>query len=127
MAQNRVIIFMYTVPDSVVSLNSQFNSGIFNTVIDSDGNPVLDDKGKKVKPTKRQIDGYIVDENEEYILPKRLCHDENYLLYLCRGEEDTSATVQTILDSSYEMKSSEYRAMRSDPMSEWYIKPEVLI
>tara|TARA_R110000850_G_scaffold252843_1_gene377987 strand:- start:1943 stop:2275 length:333 start_codon:yes stop_codon:yes gene_type:complete len=110
MPQNRVIIFMPTVPDSVVSLNSQFNSGIFNK-----------------DRTKRQIDGYIVDENEEYILPKRLCHDENYLLYLCRGEVDPAATVQTILDSSYEMKSSEYRAMRSDPMSEWYVEPEVLI
>lgn len=107
MAHNIIVIITSTIPDSVILLNSQFNGGTFNK-----------------DRTRRQIDGYAVDENEEYILPKQLCHDENYLFYLCRGEPDPVATVQTILDSSYEIKSSEYKVMRNDPLSEWY-KPQV--
>lgn len=99
---------MSTIPDSVIELNSRFNLGIFNT-----------------DRTKRQIDGYAVDEHGNYILPKVLCHAENYLLYLCRGEADPAQAVQTILDSSYELKVSEYRAMRDDESSEWYVEPEV--
>ena len=110
MAHNRLVLLMSTIPESVMVLNSRFNLGVFNK-----------------DRTKRQIDGYIVDENEEYILPKRLCHDENYLLYLCRGEADPYATVQTILHSSYELKVSEYQAMKLDHESEWYVEPEVLI
>jgi len=110
MAQNRLILLTSTFPESIALLNSQFNSGIFNK-----------------ERTKRQIDGYIVDKNEEYILPKRLCHDENYLLYLCRGEEDPATTVQTILNSSYELKVSDYKDMRLDPDSEWYVDQEALL
>ncbi len=114
MAHNRLVIFMSTVSDSIKDpeTNPRFWDGLFNNVLDSNG-----------EPTKRQIDGYIVDENEECILPKRLCHVESYLLYLCRGETNPSATVQTILDSSYELKASEYQAMKIDPNSEWYIEP----
>lgn len=108
MATNRLIMMMSTIPSSVIELNSRFNDGIFN-----------DDR------TKRQIDGYAVDEDENVILPKVLCHAENYLLYLCRGESDPSAAVQKILDSSYELKTSEYRVMIDDPLSEWYKKPVV--
>ena len=108
MPQNRLILLMSTIPESVALINSQFNSGIFNK-----------------DRTKRQIDGYIVDENEEYILPKRLCQDENYLHYLCRGEIDPATTVKAILESSYELKVSEYQAMILDINSEWYSEPEV--
>jgi len=108
MANNRLIMMMSTIPDSVAELNSRFNDGIFNA-----------DK------TKRQIDGYVVDENENPILPKTLCHAENYLLYLCRGEADPSAAVQAIIDSSYELKTSDYQLMKLDINSEWYIEPEV--
>ena len=110
MAHNRLILLMSTIPESVVALNDKFNLGIFNK-----------------DRTKRQIDGYIVDENEEYILPKRLCHIDSYLHYLCRGEADPSATVQTIQNSSYELKVSKYEVMKLDTDSEWYVKPEVLI
>lgn len=103
MAQNRLVIFMSTVPNSVIELNSRFNAGIFNK-----------------DRTKRQLDGYHVDENEDYILPKRLCHDENYLLYLCRGEDDPVKCVQEILDSSYELKVTEHNIMKKDKNSEWY-------
>lgn len=110
MAHNPLVLLMSTIPESVIVLNSKFNLGIFN-------------KDK----TKRLLDGYVVDENEEYILPKRLCHDENYLNYLCRGESDPAATVKTILDSSYELKTSEYRSMKLDTESEWYVNTEGLI
>tara|TARA_R110000851_G_C12944708_1_gene552620 strand:+ start:47 stop:352 length:306 start_codon:yes stop_codon:yes gene_type:complete len=95
---------MSTIPDSVILLNSKFNNGIFNA-----------------SKTKRQIDGYFVDDNENYILPKSLCHDESYLLYLCRGENNPSECVQNILDNSYEIKVSEYRAMTKDINSEWHL------
>lgn len=101
-------MMMSTIPKSVAELNARFNDGIFNT-----------------DRTKRQIDGYVVDENENPILPKTLCHAENYLLYLCRGEADPVAAVQKILDSSYELKVSEYRAMKKDPASEWYVEPRI--
>ena len=97
-------MYMSTIPQSVIDLNSRFNKGVFN----ADG-------------TKRQIDGYAVDENENIILTKSLCHAENYLMYLCRGEENPEKTVQEILASAYELKVSDYRAMRSDPNSEWFI------
>ena len=106
MPSNRLVMIMSTIPQSVEDLNTRFNDGIFNT-----------------DRTKRQIDGYAVDENENYILPKSLCHAENYLLYLCRGEADPAQAVQTIIDSSYELKVSEYRVMKADPLSEWYVAP----
>ena len=105
MASNRLIMVMSTIPPSVQELNARFNDGIFN-----------------IDRTKRQIDGYTVDENENYILPKTLCHAENYLLYLCRGEDDPAQCVQTILDGSYELKTSDYKAMKADPSSEWYVE-----
>ncbi len=107
MANNRLVMIVADIDESVAILNTRFYNGIFN-------------KGK----TKRQIDGYIVDENENPILPKTLCQDENYLLYLCRGAVDPIAAVQKILDSSYELKTSEYLVMKSDINSEWY-KPQV--
>lgn len=122
MAANRLIMIVEDIDESVARLNTRFKDGIFNTALDDSGNPVLDSNGKKVPPTKRQIDGYVVDENENHILPKTLCQDENYLLYLCRGAADPSAAVQKILDSSYELKTSEYKAMKADPSSEWYVK-----
>lgn len=109
MSHNRLVLLMSTIPDSVIELNSRFNLGIFNT-----------DK------TKRQMDGYLVDDNENIILPKTLCHAENYLLYLCRGESNPAECVQAILDSSYEIKVSEYLLMKSDVNSEWY-QEEALI
>jgi len=108
MAHNRLILLMSTIPDSVIELNTRFNNGKFNA-----------------DRTKRQIDGYLVDENEKTILPKILCHDEHYLYYLCRGEPDPAQCVQTILNSSYELKVSEYQEMKLDPNSEWYIESEV--
>ena len=112
MATNRLIMIMSTIPDSVKlpSVNPRFYDGIFNT-----------------DRTKRQIDGYVVDENENVIPPKVLCHAENYLLHLCRGEVDPALAVQKILDSSYELKTSEWRAVKKDPLSEWYVEPEVFI
>lgn len=107
MASNRLIMLKSTIPQTVIDLNSEFNDGIFNT-----------------DRTKRQIDGYAVDNNENTILPKTLCHDESYLLFLCRGEIDPVHTVQLILDSSYELKVSDYNIMKSDINSEWY-KPVV--
>ena len=109
MAQNRLVLLMSTIPESVVLLNSRFKSGIFNS-----------------SKTKRQIDGYFVDDNENYILPKRLCHDESYLLYLCRGENNPAECVQNIFNNSYEIKVSEYRAMTKDINSEWYLLPAEL-
>lgn len=109
MPSNRLVMLMSTIPDSVAELNSRFNDGIFNK-----------------DRTKRQIDGYVVDENESPILPKSLCHSENYLLYLCRGEADPAAAVQTILNSSYELKTSEYRVMKKDPDSEWYVEEDII-
>ena len=125
MAHNILIMIVEDIDESVARLNTRFKDGIFNTVIDDSGNPVLNGNGEKVPPTKRQIDGYVVDENEIPTLPKTLCQDDNYLLYLCRGAADPSAAVQKILDSSYELKTSEYRVMRDDPLSEWYAEPEV--
>jgi len=98
---------MSTIPDSVIELNTRFNKGIFN-----------------LDRTKRQIDGYVVDENENVTLPKTLCQAENYLLYLCRGEPDPAQCVQAILYSSYELKVSEYKTMKDDLNSEWYINPK---
>jgi len=105
MINNILVLSMLDIPASVIELNSAFNDGVFNT-------------GK----TKRLIPGYIVDENENPILPKTLCHDENYLLYLCRGEESPLSTVQSIINSSQEIKVSDYLQMKSDINSEWYIK-----
>jgi len=106
MINNILALSMVDIPVSVIELNSRFNDGVFN-----------------VGKNKRLMPGYMVDENEDPILPKTLCHNENYLLYLCRGEADPSKTVQSIIDSSYEIKVSDYLQMKSDVNSEWYIKP----
>lgn len=108
MSHNIIVIIMSTVPESVkdLTVNPAFNSGTFNT-------------GK----TKRLIDGYVVDENENIIPPKTLCQDEHYLLYLCRMEPDPAECVQYIITNSYELKTSDYLVMKSDVNSEWY-KPE---
>lgn len=107
MTTNRLVMLMPTMPQSVIDLNSRFNEGIFNK-----------------DRTKRQLDGYAVDENENIILPKTLCHADTYLLYLCRGESDPAQAVQTILDSSYELRVSDYRVMKADINSEWYVELE---
>lgn len=109
MPANRLILLISTIPESVISLNSRFNDGIFNN-----------------DRTKRQIDGYAIDANEEVITPKNLCHASGYLYYLCRGEQDPVQAVRHILEHSYEIKKSEYRLMMKDPNSEWY-RPEVEI
>lgn len=107
MSHNILVMLMSTVPRSVIDLNSRFDDGIFNA-----------------DRTKRQIDGYVVDQNENIILPKTLCHADNYLMYLCRCEDNPAQTVQTIIDSSYEMKVSDYKAMKKDANSEWYVNQE---
>lgn len=107
MASNRLVMYMSTIPSSVQDINARFNGGVFNN-----------------DRTKRQIDGYIVDGSGDAVLPKKLCHDANYLEYLCRGEIDPAATVQLILNESYEIKTSDYLVMRDDPNSEWYINNE---
>ena len=106
MINNILALLMSDIPSTVIELNNAFSDGVFN-----------------IGKTKRLIPGYVVDENENPILPKTLCHDENYLLYLCRGEVDPSSTVQSIIDSSQEIKVSDYLQMKSDINSEWYIKP----
>ncbi|NRA79338.1 MAG: hypothetical protein HRU18_14110 [Pseudoalteromonas sp.] len=107
MAHNILVLSMSTIPQSAIDLNSRFDDGVFNA-----------------DRTKRQIDGYAVDENENIILPKALCHAQNYLLYLCRGEVDPSKSVQSIIDSSYELNVSDYQAMKADVNSEWYTETE---
>lgn len=107
MVNNRLVMIVADIDESVARLNAKFNDGIFN-------------KDK----SKRQIDGYVVDENENPIIPKTLCQDKNYLLYLCRGAADPVAAVHKILDSSYEIKPSKYKVMKYDINSEWY-NPEV--
>lgn len=105
---NRLILIASDIPDSVAELNPLFYEGIFNA-----------DK------TKRQLDGYAIDENENVIQPPRLVHMNGILLYWCRGESDPQSAVDKLLASSYQIKPSDYKLMRSDPDSEWYIEPEV--
>lgn len=110
MSANRLIMLMSSIPQSVIDLNHMFNAGIFNK-----------------DRTKRQFDGYVVDENESVILPKTLCHSNDYLFHLCRGEDNPDEAVQLILSSSYELSSSEYRLAKLNINSEWYIDKEVSI
>mgnify|MGYP003674295395 CR=1 FL=1 len=106
MAANLLVLDVLKTPISIIELNSGFNNGVFNN-----------------NKTKRLLSGYAVDESENIILPKTLCHDDNYLLYLCRGESDPESTVQSVINDSYELKVSDYLVMREDISSEWYRAP----
>jgi len=107
---NRLILIASDIPDSVAELNPLFYEGVFNE-----------------NKTKRQLDGYAIDENENVIQPPKLVHMSGILLYWCRGEKDPQAAVDKLLSSGYQLKPSEYILMRSDPTSEWYIKSEGII
>lgn len=105
MATDLLVLSVAKIPESVARLNSGFSDGVFN-----------------IAGTKRLLNGYAVDDNENRILPETLCHDENYLLYLCRGEVDPQKAVESVLKDSYAIKTSEYFAMKNDVNSEWYQK-----
>lgn len=108
---NRLILDLSIIPESIKDIN--VNSGFYDGLFNLDG-------------SKRQLDGYLIDDNEDVISPKTLCHLDAVLLYWCRNESDPSAAVNEIKLNAVEIKPSDYFKMRGDPNSEWYVEEEII-
>ncbi|MER2494407.1 hypothetical protein [Catenovulum sediminis] len=96
---------MADIPQSVRDNNPAFWHGVFNS-----------DK------SKRQLDGFKINpQTEQELQPRQLVHPNAVLLHWCRYEADPQAIVDTILQNATTLTPSDYRALRNNPQSEWYI------